>query len=154
MTISKLFEKPIAFAALIVLFVTTLTAALIVHSIAAGMYYDANLLRLQIAANLAVRAGTQYLPTDPRTATRVAVACAENSGVAFNEIIFVGVDSDKDTLRIRLTRKIPTWMALFAVRLPQRDIAVTASAQKRIDRPEVPLWGTSWVLDKSRYILI
>jgi hypothetical protein len=45
-------------------------------------------------------------------------------------------------------------MALFAVRLPQRDITVTASAQKRIDRPEAPLWETSWVLDKSSYILM
>jgi hypothetical protein len=34
MTIGRLFEKPIALAALIVLFVTTLTAALIVHSTA------------------------------------------------------------------------------------------------------------------------
>ena len=146
MTIScKLLKKPIAFVALIVLVVTTLTAALIVHSISADVYYSVNLLRLQTAADLAVRAGVAYLPTDPRIAVQVAAVYAERKGVAFNEIILVGVDSDKRTLRIRLSRKIPIYLALFAVGLPNHEIAVRASAQKRTDRPEAPLLETSWV---------
>jgi hypothetical protein len=142
MTIGKLYKKPIAFAALIVLVLTTLIAALIVHSISADMYYHLNILRLQTAADLAVRAGAEYLPTDPRTAIQVAAAYAERNGVAFNEIVLVGVDSDKRTLRIGLNRKIPIYLALFAVGLPRGEIAVTASAQKRTDRTEAPLRET------------
>lgn len=138
MTISKLVKKPIAFRALIAFFATTLTAAWIVHSISADVYYNLNLISLQTTAELAVRAGAEYLPADSRAAAQVAAAYAENNGVAFNEIILVRVDSNKQTLRIRLNRKIPIYMALFAVGLPRPEIAVTASAHRRIDRPEAP----------------
>jgi hypothetical protein len=40
-------------------------------------------------------------------------------------------------------------MALFAVGLPRLEIAVTASAQKRIDRREAPLRETSWMLEQA-----
>jgi hypothetical protein len=146
MTIGKLAKKPIALAALTVLVVTTLIAALIVHSISADVYYNLNLLRLQTAADLAVRAGAEYLPADPRTAIQVAAEYAERNGVAFNEIVLVAIDSDKRTLRIRLNRKIPIYISFFAVGLPHRHIAVRSSAQRRTDRPEAPLRETSWVL--------
>jgi hypothetical protein len=145
-TNSKLFKTPIAFAAAIVLVVTTLTAALIVHSISADVYYNLNLLRLQTAADLAVRAGAEYLSTDPRTAVQVAVTYAERNGAAFNEIVLISIDSDKRTLRISLNRKIPIYISLLAVGLPRRHIAVTSSAQRRGDRPEAPLRETSWML--------
>jgi hypothetical protein len=145
MTMSKLVEKPLAFAASIVFVLITLVAAFIVHSISADVYYNTNYLKLQIAADLAVRAGAEYLPTNPRAAAQVAAAYAKYNGAASNEIVLIEIDSDKRSLRIRLNRKIPIYIALFAVGLPHGDIAVTASAQRGSDRP-APLRETSWVL--------
>jgi hypothetical protein len=146
MTISRLLEKPIVVVALIVLVLSTFTAALFVHSFAANVYCELNLQRLQMAADLAVRAGVQYLPREPRTAVQVAATYAENTGIAFNEIVLVRVDADKLTLRIQLNRKVPIYLALFATGWPRGEIAVTASAQQRSDRREAPLREISWVL--------
>jgi hypothetical protein len=129
------FRKPITFAAAIVLLVTILADALIVHS-TADIYFKLNFLKLQTAADIAVRAGAQYLPRDSRAAEQVAVTYAKYNGVDSNEIELVEIDSAKRILSIRLRRKIPIYISLFAVGLPHREIAVTASAQKRSDRSQ------------------
>jgi hypothetical protein len=144
MTTSKYFKRPIDVAALILLAVITVTGSLIGHSLSANMYYNLNYLTLQMAADLAVRAGAEYLPTNPRTAVQIANAYAKLNGVTSHEIVLTGVGPDERTLRIRLNRQIPIYIALFAVGLPSRDIIVTASAQRRSDHPEGPLQQTSW----------
>jgi hypothetical protein len=148
MTKRKFFKKPIELVAATVLVVTTLSAALIVHTISANVYYNLNLLKLQVAADLAVRAGVEYLPTDPRIALQVATAYAERNGVAFNEIMLVGVDRYRRTLRIRLSRKIPIYISLLAIRLPHRDIVVTSFAQRQTNRAEAPLRITEAAYDQ------
>jgi hypothetical protein len=145
MTIRRLLDKPITVVALIVLVLSTFIAALFVHSLAANVYCKLNLQRLQMAADLAVRAGVEYLPREPRTAVQVAAANAENSGVAFDEIVLVRVDADRLTLRIQLDRKVPIYLALFATGWPRGEITVTASALQRSDRREAPLREISWV---------
>jgi hypothetical protein len=43
----------------------TLIGAFIAHSVAATMYYYLNRVRLLVAADTAVRAGGEYLPSNP-----------------------------------------------------------------------------------------
>jgi hypothetical protein len=140
----RVFRKPIRFVAAIVLVVTILAGALIVHSISADVYYNLNFLKLQTAADMAVRAGAEYLPRNTRAAAQVAATYAKYNGVASNEIELVEIDSAKRILSIRLRRKIPIYISLFAVGLPHGKIAVTASAQKRSLRSQASLHETSW----------
>jgi hypothetical protein len=109
----------------------TLSGALIVHSISANFYYHSNLVRLQMAADLAVNMGANYLPADPHAAVQVADRFAKANGVLLNEITFTGVTADNRTLRIRLIRRVPLYIATLAVALPGDEIVVTASARRR-----------------------
>jgi hypothetical protein len=43
-----------------------------------------------------------------------------------------------------LTAKMPTYVTLFAVGLPTREIAVTASARRQSDHPQAALQSASW----------
>jgi len=122
-------RKFVRVAALSLLAATTWIGALVVHSVVANMHYRLNYVRLQMAADIAVKAGAMYLPADPGAAVRVADAYAGLNGVLPAEIVFTKVAPDRHTLWIRLDYKMPTYVALFAVGLPSREIAVTASAQ-------------------------
>jgi hypothetical protein len=119
------------------------TTWIVVHSIVARMCYDLYCARLGMAASMAARTGAEYLPTDPTMAVQVAHAYAKLSGILPGEIIFIRVTPDHRTLSIRLNRRMPTYIALFAVGLPSRDISVTASAQTRSDHPQAALQKTS-----------
>jgi len=121
-------------SALSLLVITTWIGAFIVHSVLANMYYRLNYVRLQNAADMAVRAGALYLPADPMTAMRVADAYGKLNGIAPGEIAFIQVAPDRHTLWIRLDYKMPTYVTLFAVGLPSREIAVMASARGQSDR--------------------
>ena len=117
--------------------VTVLSSALIVHSVVANFYYHANVVALEVAARLAVTKGVGYLPADPQTAVRVADACAASNGILPKEIAFTGVSADQQTLKIRLVRRIPLYVAMFALTLPTRDITVSASSRLALDGQRV-----------------
>jgi hypothetical protein len=51
-----------------------------------------------------------------------------------DEIILTKVEPDSRTLSIRLNPKIPTYVALLALKLPGRWITATAQAQKHGER--------------------
>jgi hypothetical protein len=105
-----------------------------VHSILARIYYNLNSLELQTAADIAVRAGGQYLPGNPHAAMSIADAYLRRYGVAPDEIVFTGTTPDDLTLTIRLRRRMPWYMAALAINLPSRIITVTATEQLRRDR--------------------
>lgn len=115
-------------AALSLLAGTIAIGALIVHSLSANVYYNLNMIRLQTAADIAASAGVQYLPGAPQSAIEVAVAYAKMNGVEPSEIEFTGVSPDRSTLRIRLRREMPLYMALFAFELPSHRIKAAAAA--------------------------
>lgn len=121
-----------------------MTAALTVHTICARLYYKFNSSQLGIAAALAVRAGSEFLPEHPRAAVWAADAYVRDHGVGAGEIVFTGTAADNQTLTIRLDRKVPWYVALFAVGLPSHDIAVTATARHRGDHAEAELRRASW----------
>lgn len=121
----------IRLVALSLLAVMTSIAALIMHNLSAKLYYNLNLTKLKTAAYVAVDGGARYLPGQPQSAVRFADTYLKNNGVMPSEIEFTGVSSDRSTLRIRLRRKMPFYVALLAVELPSRWIVVTASAHVR-----------------------
>jgi hypothetical protein len=100
---------------------------LIVHSVSANIYYKINHHCLQMAADRAVRAGRNYLPTDPGAAVYVADEYARLGGVGPDEIAITRVSPDNRTLTILLRRRVPWYVALLAVGLPAREMAVSAS---------------------------
>jgi hypothetical protein len=107
-----------------------LIGVLIVNSLASRAYYNLNLRGLQLVATMAVRAGAEYLPSDPRTAEFVADRYVRLCGVGSNEIASTDVSADDYRLTIRLSRKVPEYISLFAFGLPGRSISVTASGQR------------------------
>jgi hypothetical protein len=117
--------------------VTTVSGALILHSAAAHFYYRSNLALLQIAASLAVSRGAQYLPADPQAAVQIADRYAGANGVLPDEIAFTGVTADNRTLRIRLVRRVPLYIAALTVGLPSHEIVVTASAHRQRETQSV-----------------
>ena len=136
--LNPLFKK----SHLVVPTLLAMTTWIVVHSILAKVDYDLCSVSLEMVASLAARTGAEYLPADPRMAVQVADAYAKLNGILPREIIFIRVTPDHRTLRIRLNRKLPTYITLLAVGLPSREIAVTASAQKRSAHPH-PLQKTS-----------
>ena len=108
-----------------------MTVWIVVHSILAKVEYDLYSVTLGMVASMAARTGAEYLPADPTKALQVADAYAKLNGMLAREIIFIRVTPDHRTLRIRLNRKLPTYITLFTVGLPSHEIAVTASAHKR-----------------------
>ncbi len=114
----------------IVLALLFLAGALIVRSIISTAYYNLSLWNLQLVASTAIRAGAVYLPDDPRTAMFVADRYVRFCGVSSNEIDSTEVSADDYTLTIKLSRKIPEYVSLFAFGLPGRLISVTASGQQ------------------------
>jgi hypothetical protein len=119
-------------AALSLLAITTTTAALTVHSLAAIIYYNLNSIKLQTAAHIAVVAGARYLPDRPQSAVQVADNYLKINGVMPSEIEFTGVSRDHLSLRIGLRRKVPAYVALLAFRLPSDHIAVIACATRHL----------------------
>jgi hypothetical protein len=69
-------------------------SALIVHTMAARAYYSLNSRNLQLVATMAVRAGAEYLPKDPRGAIQIASRFVRHCGVASSEIISTDVSAD------------------------------------------------------------
>jgi hypothetical protein len=67
---------------LIVLATVILPGVLIVQTIAARAYYNLNSQSLQLVGSMAVRAGAEYLPTDPRTAMLMADRYVRRWGIA------------------------------------------------------------------------
>ena len=108
-----------------------LIGALIAHSTISTAYFTLNLRSLQLVASMAVRAGAEYLPSDPRTAMLVADRYVRFCGVGSNEITSTDVSADDYTLTIKLSRKVPKYISLFAFGLPGRSISVTASGQQQ-----------------------
>jgi hypothetical protein len=117
-------------AALSLLVLTTISGALIMHSLSAHLYYNLNLIKLQTAADNAVNAGVWYLPDQPQSAIQVADAYAKLNGVMPSEIELTDVSSDHARLTIRLIRKMPFYYAALSFRLPSHDIAVSAFATR------------------------
>ena len=118
-------------AALSLFALITTAAALTVHSIEATVYYNLNSIKLQTAAHIAVIAGALYLPDSPKSAIQVADTYVRVSGVMPSEIESTRVSPDHLSLRIELRRKLPTYIALLAFRLPSKQIVAVACATKR-----------------------
>jgi hypothetical protein len=106
-------------------------SALIVHTMAARAYYSLNSRNLQLVATMAVRAGAEYMPKDPRGAIQIASRFVRHCGVASSEIISTDVSADDYTLTITLYRKVPKYVSLLALGLPSRLISVTATGQRQ-----------------------
>jgi hypothetical protein len=83
----------------------TLIGAFIAHSVAATMYYLLNRVRLLVAADTAVRAGGEYLPSNPHWAMTVTEGSLKENGVIASEIAFADISPDRRTLTIRLSVK-------------------------------------------------
>jgi hypothetical protein len=111
----------------------TWAVALLVHSISARAYFSSNSIQLAIVAEMAVRAGRDFLPNEPHAAVYAADRYVLSHGVAAEEIVFTSTDSDNSVLTLRLCRRVPRYMALFAVGLPNRTIILTATARRRSD---------------------
>jgi hypothetical protein len=126
---------------LIALATIILPSALMMQTIVARAYYDLNSRSLQLVASMAVSAGSVYLPRDPRAAVLIADAYVQDHGVAPAEIICTELSSDNDELTIKLDRKVPKYVALFAVGLA-RDINVTASARLQAHNQRTVSQGT------------
>jgi hypothetical protein len=133
---------------LIALATIILPGALIMQTIVARAYYDLNSRSLQLVASMAVSAGSVYLPRDPRAAVLIADAYVQDHGVAPAEIICTELSSDNDELTIKLDRKVPKYVALFAVGLA-RDINVTASARLQAHNQRTVSQGTFSELGSS-----
>ena len=116
-------------ARLFVLVAALMAGEVAMHTLLARAYYDLNLKRLQLIAVMAATAGAEHLPGDPGMAVRVARSCARFNGIGRDEIVFVRASSDDQVLTVRLDRRIPSYLALFVVGLPARDMTVTASAR-------------------------
>ena len=116
---------------LLVLATITLPGMLIAQSIAARAYYNLNSQSLQLVGTMAVRVGAEYLPTDPRTAVLIADRYARRCGIASNEIISTDVSADDNTLTITLNRKVPEFLSLLALGLPDRTISVVVSGHSQ-----------------------
>ena len=116
---------------LMVLATITLPGMLIVQTIVARAYYRLNSQSLQLIASMAVKVGAECLPANPRAAVRIADAFARDHGIAPAEIVFTESSSDNNVLTIKLDRKVPQYVAVFAVGLPAHDISVTASAWRQ-----------------------
>jgi hypothetical protein len=116
---------------LIVLATVILPGVLIVQTIAARAYYNLNSQSLQLVGSMAVRVGAEYLPTDPRTAVLIADRYARRCGITSNEIISTDVSADDNTLTIRLSRKVPEFLSLLALGLPDRTISVVVAGHSQ-----------------------
>jgi hypothetical protein len=127
----------------VALTVAMVLVALIVHTITARAYYSLNSQNLQLVASIAVRAGAEYLPTDPQAAMRIAGRFVQRQGVASDEIISTDVSADNYTLTIRLRRKVPKYVSLLALGLPSRLISVTVSGQRQ--KLEDPPGHNYWI---------
>lgn len=108
----------------------TSAAALLVHSMAAAVFYDTNSASLQIVAENAVRTAAEYLPRDPSVAVFVADNYAKTGGIAADEIVLTKVAGDDRAITLSLRRRIPGYVAFLALGLPSREIRVTVSARK------------------------
>jgi len=118
-------------SSLVLLTAVTWAVALVVHSISARAYFSSNSIQLAIVAEMAVRAGCLFLPHEPHAAVSAADRYVVSHGIAAEEIVFTATDSDNSALTLRLCRKVPRYVALFAVGLPHRTIIVTATAQQQ-----------------------
>jgi hypothetical protein len=116
--------------AVILLCIMINVTLLVVHTILSNIYYGSNLIRMQMAAEVAVRAGAEYLPADPRTAMQVADAYAKLNGVMPYEIVSTEVASNDHALTIALKRELPIYITLFVRGLAGREINVTAQARR------------------------
>ena len=126
-------------ARLVVFGVTGVVAVLVVHSICARVYYRLNSVELAIAAEMAVRAGANYLPENPSAAVWTADAYARRYGARTGEVALTRTTSDNLTLTIRLCRKMPWYMVLLVVGVPpDHEIVVTASCRKKVHPPARP----------------
>jgi hypothetical protein len=117
---------------LVVLIMTALPVELLVHSISAVRYYIRSSQQLRLAASMAVAAGARYLPMDPEGAIRTADRSVQHYGVISSEIVSTEVSADDSMLTIRLSRRIPKYVALFALGLPSRSVNVTASGRRHV----------------------
>ncbi len=138
---------------LLVLATITLPGMLIVQSFAARAYYNLNSRSLRLVASMAVRAGAEYLPTDPRNAVLIADRCALRYGVTSSEIVSTAVSADDKTLTLRLSRRVPEFMSLLALGLPNRTISVVVSghSQKIKVVPGRGAPSTEALIDISEY---
>ena len=136
-------------AALSLFALITTAAALTVHSIEATIYYNLNSIKLQTAAYIAVVAGARYLPDRPGSAIQVADTYVRVNGVMPSEIRSTRVSPDHLSLTIELRRKLPTYIALLAFRLPSKQIVAVACATKRDMRSSGELVDTVYLRSPS-----
>jgi hypothetical protein len=113
-----------------VLVLITSAAALLVHSMAAAVFYDTNTASLQIVGENAVRTAAEYLPKEPSVAVLIADNYATTGGIAPDEIVLTRVAGDDRAITLSLRRRIPGYVAFLALGLPSREIRVTVSARK------------------------
>jgi len=109
---------------------------MVVHSMAAAVYYATNSTSLQVVAENAVRSGARYLPREPAAAVRMVVSYAEHDGIAPDEIVLTTVATDDRAITLSLRRRVPWYIGFMAFGLPHAEIRVTASARKE-PRPTV-----------------
>ena len=121
----------------LVLILLTLMGAFVIDNVCATYYFYVNWMRLQRAADTAVRAGLNYLPKDRELALRTMMHYAEINGVQRTEIVSADVAGDRLSLTIRLRRRLPFYLSGAALGLHNRSIKVSSTAwvQARAQSP-------------------
>ena len=118
--------------------------ALSVHATTGLIYYRLTFARLTLIDRQAVREGAAWLREDPPRALRTAQLYALDHGVEAGEIGFIRTAADGQSLGMGLNRKIPAYIATFAIGLPNRTVSVSAWAPGQAGKsPDSPGSGSS-----------
>jgi len=113
---------------LALLSVATVAAAVIVHALNAKMFYEAIQARLTYVDEVAVTEGLRYLASDPQRAVQAVRDSAISHGVATDEIGFIETAQDGRSIGMSLNRKMPAYVTILSLGVPQPIVSVTAWA--------------------------
>lgn len=125
----KIYVRPSQPAQVLVMFSIALSAllgAMALSTDVAALYF--NWQTLQSAADSAVVAGANYLPSNPAQAISTANSYAGSNRIAAPEILSTTVSSDNRSLNIQLQRKVPYTFALL-LGLVSGTVSAQATAQ-------------------------
>src|SRR2546423_7575375 len=109
------------------------------HILCAREYYHFDEERLRNIALRAACAGAELLPFNPGGARDAAHASAQNSGLPGEDIVFVKVAGDKQSLTIGLSDRLPTIFALLPNSVVGRYVTVSAHAFAPTNTSNTPL---------------
>jgi len=105
-----------------------IVCASINHCATGVLYCNENSYLLSVTAQRAVSAAARCLPADPEQAIEVARDYARRCGILSGEISYIDVSSDGSAISIKLSQRVPGYLLLMTVGLPE-TIWATATAK-------------------------